>query len=74
VSFRIGRELGEIRVLVEVIDAHRGEDGDDDVVMGEVCVEGTAEREVLRIVGEGAVDAAVARSDVLVVEAGEEFL
>lgn len=59
---------------MEVVDAHCCQDGDDDVVVGEVGVEGSVEREVLGVVGEGAVDAAVACGDVLVGQAGEEFL
>jgi hypothetical protein len=42
--------------------------------VGKVCVEGAVEREVLGVVCEGAVDAAVAGRDVLVCQAGEEFL
>lgn len=70
----VGRELREVGMLVVVIDAHCGEDRDDDVVVGEVCVERTAQWEVCCVVRDGAVDAAVALEYVLVVQAGEELL
>jgi hypothetical protein len=53
-------------VFVEVVDAHCRQHRDDDIVVGEICVEGTVEREVFGVVCEGAVDAAVAGRDVLV--------
>ena len=65
-SLWVGREGGEAGVFVEVIDAHGCEHGDDDVVVGEVCVERAVEGEVVGVVCEGAVDAAVAGGDVLV--------
>lgn len=37
---------------MEVIYAHGSEHRDDDVVVAEVCVKGTAEREVVRVVGD----------------------
>lgn len=61
-------------MLAEVVDTQSRQDRDQDVVVGEVGVEGPAEREVLAVGGEGAVDAAVAGCDVLVCQAGEEFL
>lgn len=74
VSLGVGWVVRQAWRFVEVVDAHCCQDGDDDVVVGEVGVEGSVEREVLGVVGEGAVDAAVARGDVLVGQAGEEFL
>ena len=59
---------------MEVVDAHCGQDGDDDVVVGEVCIERTAQWEVCCVVRDGAVDTAFAFEYVLVVQAGEEFL
>ena len=41
--------------------------------MGEVSVERSVEWEVLRVVGDGAVDTAVAAGDVLLGEASEEL-
>jgi hypothetical protein len=66
VSLWVGREVGQAGVFVEVVDAHCCQHGDDDIVVGEVCVEGATEGEVLRVVCERAVDAAVAGRDVLV--------
>jgi hypothetical protein len=74
VSLWVRREGGQAGVFAEVVDAHSRQHGDDDVVVGEVCVEGAVEGEVLGVVGEGAVDAAVAGSDVLVGQAGAKFL
>ena len=74
VPLGVGRELREVGMLVVVVDTHCGQDGDDDVVVGEVRVERTAEWEVCCVVCNGAVDAAVAFEDVLVVQTGEEFL
>lgn len=70
----VGRELSEIGVLVVIVDAHRRQDRDDDIIVGEVGVEGTAKWEVCRVIRNGAVDAAVACKDVLVVQAGKKFL
>lgn len=59
---------------MEVVQGHGGQGGDDDVVVGEVCIEGAAEREVGGVVVEGGVDGAVGDGDVFVLETGEEFL
>lgn len=74
VSLGVGWVVRQAWRLVKVVDAHSCQDGDDDVVVGEVGVEGSVEREVLGVVGERAIDAAVACGDVLVCQAGEEFL
>ena len=65
-AFRVRWISGEIRGIMEVIQTHGREGGDDDVVVGEICVEGTAEREVFVIVCYGVVHAAVGFRDVLI--------
>ena len=74
VPVRIRWVLGETGMLAEVVDAHGREHRDQDVVVREIGVEWAAERKVLGIVREGAVDAAVAAGDVLVGQTGEELL
>lgn len=59
---------------MEVIDAHCSEDGDYYVVVSEVGVERSAKREIVGVVGERAVNAAVTCSDVLVIQAGKQLL
>jgi hypothetical protein len=61
-------------MLVPVVDTHCCQDGDDDIIVGKVCVEGTAKWKVGCVVCNGAVDAAIAVKYVLIVEAGEKFL
>ena len=70
----VGRELREVGVLMPVVNTHCRQDRDDDVVVGEVCIERTAQWEVCCVVRDGAVDTAFAFEYVLVVQAGEEFL
>ena len=66
--------MGEVWMLVPVVDTHCRQNGDDDIVVGKVCVEGTAQWEVGCVVCDGTVDAAVAFEYVLIVQAGKEFL
>lgn len=74
VAVRIWRVLLEVGVFAEVLDGHGGEGGDDDVVVGEVCVKGAVQREGGGVGGQGTVDGGVGRGNVLAREAGEEFL
>lgn len=69
-----GRVLGQAGGVFEVVHGQRGEDGDDDVVVGEVGVDLLVEGEVVLVVVEGGVDGGVGGGDVLEFEAGEEFL
>lgn len=70
----VQREFAQTRRVAEVVDAQRGQDGDDDVVVREVGVEGRAEGEGLGRAVEGAVGATVAGGEGLVEQAREEFL
>lgn len=69
VSLGVGRELREVGVFVVVVDAHCCQDRDDDIVVGKIRVEWTAQWEVCCVVCDRAVDAAVAFKYVLVVQA-----
>lgn len=66
--------LVEVRRGVEVVERHCGQGGDDDIVVGEVGVEGLAQGEVGGVVGKGGVDRGVGRGDILVGQAGDELL
>ena len=68
-SLGIRRELCEVGILMVVINAHCCQHRDDDIVVGEVRVEWTAQWEVCCVVRDRAVDAAVAFEYVLVVQA-----
>lgn len=69
-----GRVLGQTGGIFEVVHREGGEDGDDDVVVGEVWVDLLVEGERVLVVVESGVDGGVGGGDVLEFETGEEFL
>lgn len=69
-----GRVLGQTGGIFEVVHRQSGQDGDDDVVVGEVGVDLLVEGEVVLVVVKGGVDGGVGGGDVLELETGEEFL
>ncbi len=59
---------------MEVVDGQSGKSRDDNIVVGEIGVEGLAERKVCGIVVDGVVDGRVGRGDVLIRKTSNEFL
>lgn len=74
VTVRVRGELSKAGRVAEVIQRHGCEDTNDDIVVAEVGVKGTIQREVGRVIGDAAVDGAVGDGDVLVCQASEKFL
>jgi len=73
-SIWVGRELSQAWWITEVIHRQCSQDGDDDIVMGEIGVEWLICWESQDVVVNGVIDWSVGASDQSVIQSCEKFL